>query len=134
VAESHLLVRDALDVAGRRVQEVLGEASRAWAAAISSPISGTSRSLGRRRAIPVPVRWATVHADGTFTTVYPAKRYMPDGTDCAESEEAECFGCVMTVAVLDRLGRRDDSFGVSGRGQPAANLSFSSVTFSSTSR
>ena len=85
-------------------------------------------ACGRRSNEPecfssLPVRWAKVHSDGTFTTVYPARRFLPDGTDCVDGS-FETFGCQMTVTVLDSLGRRDDSFGVSGRGVPRADLIF----------
>jgi len=72
----------------------------------------------------LPVRWGKVRADGTFRVKYPAVRHLGDdpATDCADTD---MLGrCVISVIVLDALGRHDDTFGVRDYGEPAASLSF----------
>lgn len=72
----------------------------------------------------LPVKWGKVKPDGTFRVKYPAQRHLGDeaATDCADPD---MLGqCVLSVIVLDTLGRHDDSFGVRDYGDPAASLSF----------
>jgi hypothetical protein len=72
----------------------------------------------------LPVKWGTVRADGTFRVKYPAQRHLGDeaATDCTDPDMLGA--CVLSVLVLDTLGRHDDSFGVRDYGDPAAPLSF----------
>jgi hypothetical protein len=72
----------------------------------------------------LPLKWGKVRADGTYRVKYPARRHLAEGTDCAATSEI-LGGCVVSVIVLDSLGRHDDTFGVRDRGEPYALLSFS---------
>ncbi|HSU34663.1 MAG TPA: neocarzinostatin apoprotein domain-containing protein [Propionibacteriaceae bacterium] len=70
----------------------------------------------------LPSRTTTVRSDGTYTLRYVVRRYLADGTDCAE---ADILGhCKLVAVVLDEQGNPDDSFGVSRIGQPAVWLTF----------
>jgi hypothetical protein len=72
----------------------------------------------------LPVKWGKVRTDGSFKVKYPAQRHLGDdpATDCADP--GMLGQCVLSVIVLDTLGRHDDSFGVRDYGDPAASLSF----------
>ena len=73
----------------------------------------------------LPIKWGKVRADGTYQVKYPAQRHLADGTDCADPE---ILGrCVVSVIVLDTLGRHDDTFGVRDRGDPQAVLAFAAT-------
>jgi hypothetical protein len=70
----------------------------------------------------LPAVTTTVRANGSFATRYTARRFLADGTDCADPD---ILGfCEISVVVLDANGNPDDSFGLSRIGQPAAPLSF----------
>lgn len=76
----------------------------------------------------LPVRWATVQEDGTFSVKYPAQRRLADArkTDCRNTgTEARCR---ISAIVLDDAGRRDDSFGVKRIGHPGKGITFASTT------
>lgn len=62
-----------------------------------------------------------VHRNGHYAVSYRVHRFLSDGTDCA-AQDILGF-CEMNVIVLTH-GQPDDSFGVSGRGQPALALTF----------
>ena len=63
-----------------------------------------------------------VGRNGTYSVLYQVRRFLPDGTDCAAPD---ILGfCELSVIVIGRNGRPDDSFGVSVRGQPALPLTF----------
>jgi hypothetical protein len=70
----------------------------------------------------LPVKWGKVKADGTYKVKYPAQRHLGDGTDCAEP--FILGSCVLSVIVLDALGRHDDTFGVRSLGDPQGSLTF----------
>ena len=75
-----------------------------------------SGCYGALNAVPT-----TVRPDGTYGVHYRVRRFLADGTDCT----GDILGfCELNVVVLDTSGNPDDSFGVSGRGQPAAALTF----------
>ena len=73
----------------------------------------------------LPVKWGKVRADGTYRVKYPVQRHLADGTDCADPDILG--SCVVSVIVLDILGRHDDTFGVRDRGDPQALLSFAAT-------
>jgi hypothetical protein len=79
----------------------------------------------------LPARWGKVQADGTYQVDYPAERYLSDGADCVNPDLLG--SCVITTVVLDALGRRDDSFGVSGLGAPGAGVTFRGLAVSPSS-
>lgn len=72
---------------------------------------------GARQAV-----WTVVRPGGFYAAYYPVRRFLPDGTDCADP--GILGSCELNVQVLDHKGNPDDSFGVSRFGDPAAWLSF----------
>lgn len=66
---------------------------------------------------------AVVGADGKWTIGRTrVTRFLTDGTDCADP--GILGACEVSASILDATGSPDDSFGISGRGQPAAWLAF----------
>ncbi len=70
----------------------------------------------------LPVVRTNVRSDGTFGVHYRAKRFLPDGTDCADPGPISY--CEMTAVILKTNGTPDFSFGDPTYGQPAALLTF----------
>ncbi|WP_112246203.1 neocarzinostatin apoprotein domain-containing protein [Kribbella monticola] len=63
-----------------------------------------------------------VHSDGTYSAWYRAKRFLADGTDCADP--GILGSCVLSVSVLTSAGEVDNSFGYAPIGDMKAYLSF----------
>ena len=63
----------------------------------------------------------TVGRDGTFAADYEVDRFLPDGTDCADTFEGNC---VISATVLKADGQPDNSFGYAPIGDPSVYLSF----------
>ena len=80
-------------------------------------VSQGSGCYGARRAV-----WTVVRPSGFYAAYYPVRRFLADGTDCADPNILGL--CELNAAVLDSNGIPDDSFGVSRIGAPAALLSF----------
>ena len=70
-----------------------------------------------------PAVSTTVRTEGTYAVRYRVRRFLSDGTDCADTANILGF-CELSVIAYDRNGVPDDSFGVSVRGQPALALYF----------
>jgi Neocarzinostatin family len=67
----------------------------------------------------------TVRPDGTWALSVRVRRFLADGTDCADS--GNILGqCQLTARILDASGQPDDSFGVARIGDPGVTLSFRS--------
>jgi hypothetical protein len=69
------------------------------------------------------LRSTTVRSDGTWASKVRVRRFLADGTDCADA--FNILGeCQLTARVLDASGQPDDSFGISRIGDPGVVLSF----------
>ncbi|MBV1856017.1 hypothetical protein [Catellatospora tritici] len=68
----------------------------------------------------LPLATVPLRADGTFRVTVAVYRFLSDGQDCV----GNFFGCALHVVALGPDGQPDDSFGVSGIGQPSAVLEF----------
>ncbi|HEY5990054.1 MAG TPA: neocarzinostatin apoprotein domain-containing protein [Streptosporangiaceae bacterium] len=65
----------------------------------------------------------TVRPDGTWGLRVRVRRFLADGTDCADNILGQCQ---LTARILDASGQPDDSFGVARIGDPGVPLSFRS--------
>jgi hypothetical protein len=83
----------------------------------------------------LPFTWTKVRSDGTYSVSYQVRRFLPAADwpgaipgfmDCADFSEA-LGECQITVAVLNSMGHRDNTFGISSIGDPRGKLEFSTA-------